>query len=414
MKLFQTLLFIVFINTTYGQWTSSPRPCFGWNQLYMDFPNQEIGIVGSTSLEQTEYYITQDSAKTWQAIDTSFQFGIENISLQHNWGISCGYNPNNAQIDIFSLPNFNKKSFEIEHLKTISYIKNIDSLKAVYVGKTASENYVMGILTHENDTIQLINEYYIASSEIHKINFFDDSTGYLLIGTRLYKTIDFGKTLLEIASNITNFDFYTSDVGIIFKKNLPDDFFTIYKTYTKGNTWEELMDYSEYLSTYIKMTSENAIMEIENWRGSSPYVMFKAINFINKESVYYDFYNMNFVVESVSIITFNEDVQYLISGSGQFYKTYNNAGLTEINTIQNSSNSITVYPVPANNSLHVLSNKNISIKEIIITDSFGKNIPYYSYLNEFSTIDISNLQQGIYHITFVTNSGPYTKKFIKE
>ena len=73
------------------------------------------------------------------------------------------------------------------------------------------------------------------------------------------------------------------------------------------------------------------------------------------------------------------------------------------------SNSISVYPNPAKNILHIKGNKNINHVRII--DKLGKVIK--AEMISKNTINIESLKQGAYLIEIICEDKVITKKFIK-
>jgi len=73
---------------------------------------------------------------------------------------------------------------------------------------------------------------------------------------------------------------------------------------------------------------------------------------------------------------------------------------------------LSVYPNPANNTLNFDMNDSIAINSISIIDVTGKVITPKFDLNS-KTIDVSNLQSGVYFVRFDSEGQSLTKKFIK-
>lgn len=82
---------------------------------------------------------------------------------------------------------------------------------------------------------------------------------------------------------------------------------------------------------------------------------------------------------------------------------------TRVNN-NNIDNDFEIYPNPANNSLRLIMNNEQLGKNIKILDSTGKTILNFSAKKAKQSVDISNLQKGIYFIKVDTS----IKKFIKE
>jgi len=75
-----------------------------------------------------------------------------------------------------------------------------------------------------------------------------------------------------------------------------------------------------------------------------------------------------------------------------------------------SAENIKIFPNPATSELKI-ENVELKIKNIEITDISGKTF-YYSQFST-TTINVSNLQQGIYLLKMSTDKGTIVEKFIK-
>ena len=73
---------------------------------------------------------------------------------------------------------------------------------------------------------------------------------------------------------------------------------------------------------------------------------------------------------------------------------------------------LSLYPNPVSNGKVYITSKNDLDKEIIIFDVLGKKVFESKFENK---INISNLNQGVYFITLISNENEkFTKKIIKE
>jgi hypothetical protein len=77
-----------------------------------------------------------------------------------------------------------------------------------------------------------------------------------------------------------------------------------------------------------------------------------------------------------------------------------------------ADNEFFVYPSPANDILNFSNQDAIQVSKIAITDITGKLV-YQNNSDTTSSIDVSNLQSGVYFITFTTENKSVVKKFIK-
>lgn len=75
-------------------------------------------------------------------------------------------------------------------------------------------------------------------------------------------------------------------------------------------------------------------------------------------------------------------------------------------------NAISIYPNPANNILNFNVSENVTISYISIVDITGKLINSSFNLNQ-KTIDVSDIQSGVYFVRFTSEDKTVTKKFIK-
>lgn len=73
---------------------------------------------------------------------------------------------------------------------------------------------------------------------------------------------------------------------------------------------------------------------------------------------------------------------------------YNTCDITEIEE-NNAENSVSIYPNPANNTINILNNNNLSISKIEILDLLGRTV--ISTVNH-EAIDISGLPEGQYFV----------------
>ena len=70
---------------------------------------------------------------------------------------------------------------------------------------------------------------------------------------------------------------------------------------------------------------------------------------------------------------------------------------------------ITIYPNPCSQTLHI-DNTQTEIKDISIYDVMGREIKKYSINTTKSTLDVSNLQSGMYFLKITTEHGILTRK----
>jgi hypothetical protein len=74
-------------------------------------------------------------------------------------------------------------------------------------------------------------------------------------------------------------------------------------------------------------------------------------------------------------------------------------------------NNFDIYPNPASSVLNISNTNNIEINNISITDLNGRVI---KNVNGNTTINVSDLNAGVYFVTIESTEGKSTKKFVKE
>jgi hypothetical protein len=82
-----------------------------------------------------------------------------------------------------------------------------------------------------------------------------------------------------------------------------------------------------------------------------------------------------------------------------------------VNEVANVEESITLFPNPATNTIHITGTA--KLLSYNITDITGRQVTQQT-ANAQNTIDISNLNNGIYLCTLTTNKGTTIQKFVKQ
>ena len=113
----------------------------------------------------------------------------------------------------------------------------------------------------------------------------------------------------------------------------------------------------------------------------------------------------------------------IIENSAEIYFDYNPAIYTNIfetefvNALSNESYNIldfAVYPNPANNMVIIQNKNNAVISKVTLVDILGKNIQTSTFNSSEVSMDISNLNAGIYFIEIYSNEVKTIKKIIKK
>lgn len=78
-----------------------------------------------------------------------------------------------------------------------------------------------------------------------------------------------------------------------------------------------------------------------------------------------------------------------------------------------ADNNFFVYPSPANETISYSNPNSYAINSISIADISGKQVLYLGESAITDTINVANLQSGVYFVTFTTGNSTTVKKFIK-
>src|SRR5690606_26924099 len=81
-----------------------------------------------------------------------------------------------------------------------------------------------------------------------------------------------------------------------------------------------------------------------------------------------------------------------------------------LNTRGNISNSIEIYPNPSTSIINIKAKKSV-ISEIKIIDSYGRIVK--KFIDNFETIEVSDLTAGMYILNIYNDERTFAKKFIK-
>ncbi|MFN3446853.1 MAG: T9SS type A sorting domain-containing protein [Bacteroidia bacterium] len=89
---------------------------------------------------------------------------------------------------------------------------------------------------------------------------------------------------------------------------------------------------------------------------------------------------------------------------------YSNGPASSVNKYELNT-TLSVYPNPVNKILELNFNENISIKNITVLNINGQKV---MEVNGASSIDVSELSNGLYFIQAISDKGMHTQKFIKQ
>ena len=82
-------------------------------------------------------------------------------------------------------------------------------------------------------------------------------------------------------------------------------------------------------------------------------------------------------------------------------------------SIAELTSSINVYPNPVNDVLFIETE--VEINEVVVYDVYGRQqVNMTTGQQEVMTVEVSNLNAGVYFVKVVTNEGEVVKRFVKK
>jgi hypothetical protein len=407
------------ISSLFGQWTWST---IGDEELwknYVDkvavsFVSPDTGYIAcNLYYDDFSYYLqTTDSGKNWNILDTTLIYNVNDFEFKYGWGLSCGSSGEDAAMEFMDRIWDNRNKIKFNEYNDIDQINIVDSNHAVFLGITKDTNYAIGLIEKNDEQIQVVKHNVIGKSKIIKIDFFDVSTGYFLINKSLYIANTLGQKNTTIGSNVGAFDFFSVDTGTYINFSR-----TLVKTGNRGNSWEMVSEWvGVELDVVSMMNSGQSLYFITNWVGTSPYSRLCYINLNSGYQSYETFYHGRiFPVWDFYFCSKNQG--YCASNYGQLISTNNNGGHTRINPSYTTYQDISIFPNPTKNQFTILYPTHLSNaeKHVWIIDLNGRKVKQYTFQSMVvnSTIDISDIETGIYLITVSINHKLFKQKIIK-
>ena len=107
----------------------------------------------------------------------------------------------------------------------------------------------------------------------------------------------------------------------------------------------------------------------------------------------------------------NENMGYF-SGPPQLNVQFSSDPNCVLSTESFNKNNVTLFPNPVKNELNFSFQKTVTIEKISIYNTLGQLVKQFN--GNQSSINLSDLNSGYYHIEFISDEGKLTKKFIKE
>lgn len=133
-----------------------------------------------------------------------------------------------------------------------------------------------------------------------------------------------------------------------------------------------------------------------------------AENFMDYNSQCYTMYTHGQVDRMKAALEFNSRISLWQE------ENLTKVGLSGGNNVEEFSDDIIIYPNPINNGIFSINNynKNLVLSEINIYDMLGSKVDLTNKISTFNSIDVSNLESGVYIIYINTNYGIITKKML--
>lgn len=261
------------------------------------------------------------------------------------------------------------------------------------------------LIEYNNGILDTI--YSLPTSYSTKIQFINDSLGFLqredlsISKKRLMKSTDIGQNWTPVfdslTSNLKSIKFVTDSIGFI---NLSDN--SIYKTLDQGNTWNAItIDYNRFQGVYEFITED----------------LWYAV--ANSDSLFKTYDQGNYWV--YDSLTFNnitnieirsDSLGYAIGNTCKLYTKGKNNDVTSVNLLNVELTDFELYPNPVRDVLSFNYPKFKNIQKINIIDYSGKLIKSFTPSN--NSINVTDLNQGLYFFQLFTNETIITKKFIKQ
>ena len=102
-----------------------------------------------------------------------------------------------------------------------------------------------------------------------------------------------------------------------------------------------------------------------------------------------------------------------LNENGESEKSAEACGKTKGEGIEELASAFSIYPNPVNDKLYIETE--VEIEEVVVYDVYGRHqvIETPSH-QEVMTVEVSNLNSGVYFVMIKTNEGVVTKRFIKK
>lgn len=336
----------------------------------IQFPTSDVGYVIEASGKLLK---TTDAGETWSSIN------LENISSIYS--ISCI----NENLIFLSCKDANYNS--------VLLISND--------GGTSWERILA------NDSQQNFFDIQFLTGEI---GYASSNSEYYSSENNILKTVDGGKSWMQIDDSRATFNFIDSDKGFSYHSGL-------LKTVDGGKNFERLGQGSLYLLAKIFHINDNVIWGIfEDFtlcgcgKRGLVRVTYNSING-------YKEYVQNIDAYISSIYFSNEKVGYAVGSQNGIAKIWKNtqADLTLETKEDELKNAISIYPNPATDHITIsLNNTESKLTYISLTDMTGKVVYSQNVKDNANkqTIDVRKFSKGNYMLTIQNQKESHSQKIM--
>jgi len=249
------------------------------------------------------------------------------------------------------------------------------------------------------------------SSNLNSIFFVNDSIGFACSADTVFKTtnggIGWSKQFINIGTDyyIDRIFFPSDSVGYCKTRGCGGNGMSVFRTIDQGNTWTLQSTFGSLCTSGMFFTSENIGYYVGQFKVSK--TTDGGVTWNNQTANppgWSDFFD-----DVQDVFFLNKDTGFVV-GNGQFYRI-SSAGITDHvkDLKQLNSNKISIAPNPATTTLTIEVPEKSEINILNMEGQIIKTI-YNAGLN--STIDISNLSNGIYIVKVKTGKAILTDKFI--
>lgn len=356
------------------------------------------------------YLQTVDSGRNWQIIDTVHEnFTVHQMCFNDGRGAIVGNVENSAAIELFN-NSLSAKSFHtFPELSTIYSFSIINYDNIVFHGLNSDSQTCLGNIEISNNVPQITDINIVPECNNYQIFFIDVDRGWYQSGSNLVYTEDLGLSESIHINDVNSFDFYDSMHGAIQITNESGLKFTE----DGGLNWiGSQSERADFDIDGFKMTSENTAHSFYHWNGTSGTIYYFL--HISGSPNPLPIYSIGSGSPNASKGFIYESQAYWVDTRYNFTFLLNNDYYTKVPSI-NKIENISIFPIPARNQLQIkLSDSLNNNVKISITNEIGQTVYSSDFcFQEIISLDINDLDAGIYTLRLISENNLISRKFIK-